>query len=81
MTALHNWRMLLKPGGRMVVIDGFWFKPETDANEGSEQSGLFERFYSKEIRTTLPGWCQFSVMYATALAAREHHPDQWGSGD
>lgn len=60
-TALHNWRILLRPGGRMVVIDGFWFKPETEAGDASEQSGLFEQFYSKEIRTTLPGWRQFSV--------------------
>jgi ubiquinone/menaquinone biosynthesis C-methylase UbiE len=59
--ALRNWRMLLKPGGRLVAIDGFWFKPESDANGESEQSGLFEEFYSREIRAALPGWHYFSV--------------------
>jgi ubiquinone/menaquinone biosynthesis C-methylase UbiE len=59
-TALYNWR-LLRPGGRMVAIAGFWFKPETEAGDASEQSGLFEQFYSKEIRTALPGWRHFSV--------------------
>jgi len=59
--ALRNWRMLVRPGGRLVAIDGFWFKPESDANGASERSGLFEEFYSKEIRAALPGWHYFSV--------------------
>jgi ubiquinone/menaquinone biosynthesis C-methylase UbiE len=59
--ALRNWRTLMKPGGRMVAIDGFWFKPEPEANEASERSGLFDEFYSREIRAALPGWRYFSV--------------------
>jgi ubiquinone/menaquinone biosynthesis C-methylase UbiE len=57
--ALRNWRKLLRPGGRVVAIDGFWFKPEPDG--ASERSGLFEEFYSSEIRAALPGWRYFSV--------------------
>ena len=34
--ALAAWRELLRPGGRMVIIDGFWF----DAPD--PQSGLFD---------------------------------------
>ena len=40
--ALVNWHRLLRPEGRVVVIDGFWFtqaKPE----EGNE---IFERYYT-----------------------------------
>ena len=59
--ALNNWRILLKPGGRVVAIDGFWFKPAREATDSTEGSGLFERFYSNEIRSTLPGWRYFSV--------------------
>jgi ubiquinone/menaquinone biosynthesis C-methylase UbiE len=59
--ALSNWRILLKPGGRVVAIDGFWFKPEPEAADSTERSGFFEQCYSKEIRATLPGWRYFSV--------------------
>jgi protein-L-isoaspartate O-methyltransferase len=34
----------VKPGGRVMAIDGFWFKPESDAGSASERSGLFEEF-------------------------------------
>jgi SAM-dependent methyltransferase len=59
--ALRNWRTLVKPGGRVVAIDGFWFKPEPDANGAPEGSGLFDEFYSREIRAALPGWRYSSV--------------------
>lgn len=52
--ALANWLRLLRPKGRVVVIDGFWFaqpKPE----EGID---LFQRHYSERTRASLPamGW-------------------------
>jgi ubiquinone/menaquinone biosynthesis C-methylase UbiE len=59
--ALRNWRRLVKPGGRVVAIDGFWFKPQPDDDGASERSGLFDEFYSREIRAALPGWHYFSV--------------------
>ena len=48
--ALMNWRRLLRPRGRIVVIDGFWFtqaKPE----EGNE---LFARYYTDRTCAALP---------------------------
>jgi ubiquinone/menaquinone biosynthesis C-methylase UbiE len=48
--ALMNWRRLLRPQGRVVVIDGFWFaqaKPE----EGNE---IFERYYTDRTCEALP---------------------------
>jgi SAM-dependent methyltransferase len=48
--AIANWFQLLRPNGRVVVIDGFWFaqsKPE----EGFD---LFERHYTDRTRESLP---------------------------
>jgi SAM-dependent methyltransferase len=48
--AVANWFRLLRPNGRLVVIDGFWFaqsKPE----EGFD---LFERHYTDRTRASLP---------------------------
>jgi SAM-dependent methyltransferase len=50
--ALPAWRGLLKPGGRVIVIDGFWF----GAADEEDRGGLFESFYSREVRRALPGW-------------------------
>ncbi|MGH9444494.1 MAG: class I SAM-dependent methyltransferase [Terriglobia bacterium] len=50
--ALGNWRRLLRPNGRVVVIDGFWFaqsKPEPE--KGAD---LFERYYTNRTREALP---------------------------
>ena len=48
--ALVNWHRLLRPKGRVVVIDGFWSaqaKPE-------ERSDFFERYYTAQTREALP---------------------------
>jgi ubiquinone/menaquinone biosynthesis C-methylase UbiE len=48
--ALANWLRLLRPNGRVVVIDGFWFaqsKPEKGFD-------LFERHYTDRTRQSLP---------------------------
>jgi ubiquinone/menaquinone biosynthesis C-methylase UbiE len=48
--ALANWLRLLRPKGRVVVIDGFWFsesRPEADFD-------LFKRHYSDQTRESLP---------------------------
>jgi SAM-dependent methyltransferase len=47
--AFANWRGLLRPGGRVVSIDGFWF-----ANRSDEANELFDSFYSRETRDSLP---------------------------
>ena len=45
-TAFRNWRELLRPGGRLVAIDGYWFREEAEP-------GLFDRYYSPETRAAL----------------------------
>lgn len=51
--ALAAWRRLLRPGGRVVVIDGFWFD-----GPGNE---LFESYYDEATRKILPGWRYFDT--------------------
>jgi len=46
--AMANWRTLLRPGGRLVAVDGFWF---TDAGDGPP---LFAEHYTAETRAQLP---------------------------
>ncbi len=47
--AFRHWRGLLRPGGRVVAIDTFWF------SEGAEvQPGPFEEAYGPETRAQLP---------------------------
>lgn len=67
-TALSAWRRLLKPGGRAVVIDGFWFKPLSD--DGPEEKGLFEEHYTRATRRSLPGWQIFDPAPVIALFER-----------
>lgn len=49
-TAMANWRELLRPGGRLVAVDGFWF---TDWDEG-EVPPLFAEHYTPGTRAELP---------------------------
>jgi SAM-dependent methyltransferase len=53
--AIANWLRLLKPGGRVVAIDGFWFEPELppEPAEG-EEPGLFEQYYTRDAQSQLP---------------------------
>lgn len=47
--ALAHWCRLLRPNGRVVVIDGFWF-----AQSRPEQGfDLFERYYTDRTRESL----------------------------
>ncbi|MGD9890173.1 MAG: class I SAM-dependent methyltransferase [Dehalococcoidia bacterium] len=52
--ALGNWLRLLRPGGRVVAIDGFWFNRATDGDAADDAPGLFEQHYTKETRAALP---------------------------
>jgi SAM-dependent methyltransferase len=53
--ALAAWRRLVRPGGRVVVIDGFWFPP------GSPPDELFSAYYDDATRGSLPGWRYFDT--------------------
>jgi SAM-dependent methyltransferase len=48
--AMANWRRLLRPGGRLVAVDGFWF---TDWEDG-EVPALFAEHYTAGTRDQLP---------------------------
>jgi SAM-dependent methyltransferase len=48
--AMANWRQLLRPGGRLVAVDGFWF---TDWND-SGVPALFVEHYTPDTRRELP---------------------------
>jgi SAM-dependent methyltransferase len=64
--AFRNWRELLRLGGRVVVIDGFWFEqPQGDNDVPGDEGppGLFGAHYTKETRAALP------AMHATSTAA------------
>ncbi len=50
--AFRNWLRLLRPGGRVVAIDGFWFG-DAEPDEEAEP-GPFEQHYTRETRMALP---------------------------
>lgn len=47
--AMANWRALLRPGGRLVAVDGFWF-----SDEDAEVPALFAQHYGATTRAALP---------------------------
>ena len=49
-SAMANWRRLLRPGGRLVAVDGFWF---TDWQDGASPP-LFAEHYTAATRAALP---------------------------
>jgi SAM-dependent methyltransferase len=48
--AMANWKQLLRPGGRLVAVDGFWF---TQWDE-HEVPAPFAEHYTPETRAELP---------------------------
>jgi SAM-dependent methyltransferase len=48
--AFRAWHGLLRPGGRVVAIDGCWFEDADD----DEETGLFAEHYTAETRAALP---------------------------
>jgi SAM-dependent methyltransferase len=48
--AMANWRELLRPGGRLVAVDGFWF---TNWDDG-DVPAIFTAHYTAGTRAELP---------------------------
>ena len=48
--AMANWRHLLRSGGRLVAVDGFWFTKWND----DEAPPLFVEHYTADTRAHLP---------------------------
>jgi SAM-dependent methyltransferase len=48
--AMANWRRLLRPGGRLVAVDGFWFAQSDDG----DVPALFAEHYTADTRGELP---------------------------
>jgi SAM-dependent methyltransferase len=49
-TAMANWRRLLRPGGRLVAVDGFWFTEWDD----TDVPPVFAEHYTADVRGELP---------------------------
>ncbi|QYJ04303.1 methyltransferase domain-containing protein [Nocardioides panacisoli] len=49
-TALANWRRLLRPGGTLALVDSTWFPDGLDADTTDD----FVRWYDDEVRSALP---------------------------
>ncbi len=47
--AMANWRQLLRPGGRLVAVDGFWF-----TGPDGELPPLFAEHYTADTTSALP---------------------------
>jgi hypothetical protein len=47
---MANWRRLLRPGGRLVAVDGFWFTAWDDG----DVPPLFAEHYTTGTRDQLP---------------------------
>ena len=56
--AFRNWLRLLRPGGRVIAIDGFWFSA-SDADVEKEPD-VFKQHYTQEVRAAIPamGWAR-----------------------
>ncbi|MGH2610539.1 MAG: class I SAM-dependent methyltransferase [Tepidiformaceae bacterium] len=54
--AFANWRRLLRPGGRVVAIDGFWFSESAEPapQDAESEQGPFEQHYDAATRAALP---------------------------
>ena len=55
--AFRNWLRLLKPGGRVVAIDSFWFDPEQPQEMNDEDvRSQWAQHYSPQTQSALPNF-------------------------
>lgn len=55
--ALRNWHRTLRPGGRVVIIDGLWSVGVAGGSSDDEPSPpdeAYTRYYTTEVRAQLP---------------------------
>jgi ubiquinone/menaquinone biosynthesis C-methylase UbiE len=50
--AMANWLRILRPGGMVLSVDGFWFADE--GPKDPENRSVFDQHYSPETRAALP---------------------------
>lgn len=72
-TALVGWRDLLRPEGRVVAIDGHWFRDEQPDPGG----GIFVRHYTRETRAALPLMAARDPRPVVATFERAGFADVW----
>jgi SAM-dependent methyltransferase len=65
--ALQNWLRLLRTGGCVVAIDGFWFDQTATDDSGPDTPALFARHYTNETRAALPAMQWTSVGPVAAM--------------
>ncbi len=68
--AFRNWLRLLRPGGRVVSIDGFWFGQASEAAATDAAPNLFDGHYTPETRAALPAM-QLTTAEPVAAQFRE----------
>jgi ubiquinone/menaquinone biosynthesis C-methylase UbiE len=51
--AFRNWRKLLRPGGRVVAVDGHWFDGGDDSDD-PDAPEIFRRHYTRDTCSRLP---------------------------
>jgi SAM-dependent methyltransferase len=81
--AFAAWKRLLRPGGRVVAIDGLWKLPAADADggaletataprqdtaQGQDWRALWSRHYSAEVQAHLPLFNAVTLDPAVAAA-------------
>jgi SAM-dependent methyltransferase len=87
--ALRHWRELVRPGGRVVAIDGHWFD-DPPPPAGGEADDLFARHYSADTRSRLAlmtasdravvatferaGWIDVELSHLDSVHALAEHP-------
>ena len=69
--AFRNWWQLLKPGGRVVAIDSFWFDPSRPLTiDGDTVREQWTRYYSAETQAALPNFALNDINPLVAILSK-----------
>lgn len=72
--ALTNWIRLLRSGGRILIIDGLWFKDQRD-DANDERSQHMRKYYTDAVKARLPVVDSTSVDEIVGLVERSGFRD------